>query len=208
MIVVTEDIASPDGSERPDRGRTVRTFASRRVLRESSATRLALVSSTRSSRACGAKNRCRARARRSNRHSGSRRSVTTSRASTSSARWHGSAAIALSLHCWQGDDVAGFEGTGEAIGGGLAVTGNYPGRARTADELRADLDKALSLIPGTHRLNLHASYAETGGKRVERNELEPAHFRNWIDWARNRRMGIDFNPTFFAHPQGRRRTAR
>ena len=111
------------------------------------------------------------------------------------------AAIALSLHCWQGDDVAGFERTGEAIGGGLAVTGNYPGRARTADELRTDLDKALALIPGTHRLNLHAQYAETGGKRVERNELEPAHFRNWIEWARNQRMGIDFNPTYFAHPK-------
>jgi L-rhamnose isomerase len=111
------------------------------------------------------------------------------------------AEIALSLHCWQGDDVTGFEGTGEAISGGLAVTGNYPGRARTGDELRADLDKALSLIPGTHRLNLHAQYAETGGKRVERNEVEPAHFRNWIDWAKKRRMGIDFNPTFFAHPR-------
>src|SRR5262245_2322858 len=74
--------------------------------------------------------------------------------------------IAVSLHCWQGDDVVGFEGTGEAIGGGLAVTGSYPGRARTPDELRADLDLALSLIPGTHRLNLHASYAETGGRRV------------------------------------------
>jgi len=111
------------------------------------------------------------------------------------------AEIALSLHCWQGDDVSGFEGTGEAISGGLAVTGNYPGRARTADELRADLDRALSLIPGTHRLNLHAQYAETGGKRVERNELEPAHFRNWIEWASNRRMGIDFNPTYFAHPR-------
>src|SRR5712672_1368486 len=74
--------------------------------------------------------------------------------------------IAVSLHCWQGDDVGGFEDTGQAIGGGLAVTGNYPGRARTPDELRADLDKALALIPGTHRLNLHASYAETVGKRV------------------------------------------
>jgi L-rhamnose isomerase len=109
--------------------------------------------------------------------------------------------IPISLHCWQGDDVAGFERTGEAIGGGLAVTGNYPGRARTANELRADLDKALSLIPGTHRLNLHAQYAETGGRQVERNELEPAHFHNWIEWARTRRMGIDFNPTYFAHPR-------
>src|SRR3984957_4641232 len=81
--------------------------------------------------------------------------------------------IAISLHCWQGDDVGGFEGSGEEIGGGLAVTGNYPGRAGAADELRSDLDKALSLIPGTHRLNLHASYAETGGKSVERDKLGP-----------------------------------
>ncbi len=109
--------------------------------------------------------------------------------------------IAISLHCWQGDDVAGFESTGEAIGGGLAVTGSYPGRARTAEQLRADLDKALSLIPGTHRLNLHASYAETGGKTVERNDLRPEHFTGWVDWARSKRMGIDFNPTFFAHPR-------
>jgi L-rhamnose isomerase len=108
--------------------------------------------------------------------------------------------IAISLHCWQGDDIVGFEGTGEAIGGGLAVTGNYPGRARNPDELRSDLDKALSLIPGTHRLNLHASYAETGGRKVGRDSLQPEHFRGWIDWARGRRMGIDFNPTFFAHP--------
>jgi L-rhamnose isomerase len=108
--------------------------------------------------------------------------------------------IAVSLHCWQGDDVVGFEGLGEAIGGGLAITGNYPGRARTPDELRADLDMALALIPGSHRLNLHASYAETGGRRVERNALEFEHFRDWVEWARSRRIGIDFNPTYFAHP--------
>ncbi len=111
------------------------------------------------------------------------------------------AGIAISLHCWQGDDIVGFEGTGEEIGGGLAVTGKYPGRARTPDELRADLDKALSLIPGTHRLNLHAIYAETGSRRVERDALEPEYFRNWIDWARSKKMGIDFNPTYFAHPK-------
>jgi L-rhamnose isomerase len=110
------------------------------------------------------------------------------------------AAIPLSLHCWQGDDVAGFEGSGEAIGGGLAVTGAYPGRARTPDELRADLERALTLIPGRHRLNLHASYAETGGRKVERNQLEPAHFAGWIDWVKHHQMGIDFNPTYFAHP--------
>jgi len=110
-------------------------------------------------------------------------------------------AIPISLHCWQGDDVGGFENLGSELGGGLAVTGNYPGKARTPDELRSDLDMALALIPGRHRLNLHACYAETGGRRVERNELEPAHFRNWIDWAKSKGMGMDFNPTFFAHPK-------
>src|SRR5215208_6811290 len=89
------------------------------------------------------------------------------------------ATIPVSLHCWQGDDVGGFEAGGQPIGGGLAVTGNYPGRARTADELRADADLALSLIPGRHRFNLHASYAETGGHRVPRNELTLGHFARW-----------------------------
>src|SRR5688500_4123451 len=93
--------------------------------------------------------------------------------------------IPVSLHCWQGDDVGGFENAGSALGGGLAVTGNYPGKARTPDELRGDLDLALSLIPGKHRLNLHASYAETGGNVVDRDELGPEHFRNWIDWAKS-----------------------
>jgi L-rhamnose isomerase len=109
--------------------------------------------------------------------------------------------IPISLHCWQGDDIGGFEGSGEDVGGGLAVTGNYPGRARTPDELRSDIDKALSLIPGRHRLNLHASYAETGGRSVERNELEPEHFSNWIEWANSAGLGMDFNPTYFAHPK-------
>src|SRR5437763_4261567 len=109
------------------------------------------------------------------------------------------ARIPISLHCWQGDDVGGFENTGADLGGGLAVTGNYPGKARTPDELRADLDKALSLIPGTHRLNLHASYAETDGKKVERTDLGPEHFDRWLDWAKAKGMGLDFNPTFFAH---------
>src|SRR5262249_16897104 len=99
--------------------------------------------------------------------------------------------IPISLHCWQGDDVGGFEKAGVELGGGLAVTGNYPGKARTPDELRSDLDLALSLIPGKHRLNLHASYAETGGRRVERDQLQPAHFQNWIDWAKGKRMGMD-----------------
>ena len=109
--------------------------------------------------------------------------------------------IPISLHCWQGDDVGGFENMGEALSGGIAATGNYPGKARNADELRSDLDKAFSLIPGTHRLNLHAMYAETGGKRVDRNELRPEHFAAWVDWAKANRHGLDFNPSYFSHPQ-------
>ena len=111
----------------------------------------------------------------------------------------GLAQIPISLHCWQGDDVAGFENPEGELGGGIAATGNYPGKARNAGELRSDLDKAYSLIPGTHRLNLHAIYAETGGKRVDRNELLPEHFAGWVDWARAKDHGIDFNPTFFSH---------
>jgi L-rhamnose isomerase len=109
-------------------------------------------------------------------------------------------AIAISLHCWQGDDVAGFENSSQELGGGLAVTGHYPGKARTPDELRADLDKTLSLLPGSHRLNLHASYADTKGRKIERDQLQPEHFQMWIDWAQSRRIGMDFNPTYFAHP--------
>ncbi len=109
------------------------------------------------------------------------------------------ARIPVSIQCWQGDDVGGFESTGSELGGGLAVTGNYPGKARTPDELRADLEKTLSLVPGRHRLSLHASYAETNGRRVERNELAPEHFRRWMDWAKSNRLGLDFNPTFFSH---------
>jgi len=109
--------------------------------------------------------------------------------------------IAISLHCWQGDDVGGFE-SGEGLsGGGIMATGAYPGRARTADELRADLEKALSLIPGRHRVNLHAIYAETGGKKIERNKPTPEHFAAWIDWAKANRLGMDFNGTFFSHPK-------
>lgn len=108
--------------------------------------------------------------------------------------------VAISMHCWQGDDVAGFEGSSE-LSGGLAVTGSYPGKARTPDELRADLDRAYSLIPGSHRLNLHACYAETGGESVERDELQPKHFAGWIDWAKANRHGLDFNPSFFSHPK-------
>ena len=110
------------------------------------------------------------------------------------------AKIPLSLHCWQGDDVAGFEAPDVELSGGIAATGNYPGKARTADELRSDLDVAYDLIPGTHRLNLHASYAETGGKLVERNELQPQHFAGWVTWAKENGHGLDFNPTLFSHP--------
>ena len=109
--------------------------------------------------------------------------------------------IAISMHCWQGDDVGGFETDDGLTGGGIMATGNYPGKARTADELRADLDKAFSLIPGRHRLNLHASYRETAGRAVDRDEIEPAHFQRWIDWAKEVRIGMDFNPTFFSHPK-------
>ncbi|HIJ74588.1 MAG TPA: L-rhamnose isomerase [Candidatus Hydrogenedentes bacterium] len=110
------------------------------------------------------------------------------------------AGIAISLHCWQGDDVGGFEAVDAVDGGGIQATGNYPGRARTADELRGDLEKAYSLIPGKHRLNLHSMYAETGGKKVDRNALEPAHYARWIDWAKANGLGMDFNQTCFAHP--------
>jgi L-rhamnose isomerase len=112
------------------------------------------------------------------------------------------AATPISLHCWQGDDVGGFETAGaELSGGGIQATGNYPGKARTLEELRADLDVAYSLIPGKHRLNLHASYADfSASKKVERNELTTAHFQSWIDWAKTRGLGLDFNPTCFSHP--------
>jgi L-rhamnose isomerase len=109
-------------------------------------------------------------------------------------------AISISLHCWQGDDVGGFEGRAGGLDGGLAVTGNYPGKARTAEELRSDLESALRQIPGRHRVNLHAIYAETGGLPVERTDLETKHFAGWIDWASRHKLGLDFNPTFFSHP--------
>ncbi len=113
------------------------------------------------------------------------------------------ARVPISLHCWQGDDVGGFEAPGGELGGGLAATGNYPGKARNAGELRKDLELAYRLIPGKHRLNLHAIYAETGGKKIERNELEPKHFAGWVEWAKGRLHGIDFNPTLFSHPKAR-----
>ena len=107
--------------------------------------------------------------------------------------------IALSLHCWQGDDVSGFENPGGELTGGIAATGNYPGKARSADELRKDLDLAYSLLPGSHRLNLHAIYLESD-KKVERNAIEPRHFSAWKDWAKAGGHGVDFNPTCFSHP--------
>lgn len=111
------------------------------------------------------------------------------------------AATPISLHCWQGDDVGGFEKTGGELGGGLAVTGNYPGKARTIAELRADLEQAYALIPGKHRLNLHACYADFGGGKADRDALTTAHFQSWIDWAKSHGLGLDFNPTYFAHPK-------
>ena len=108
--------------------------------------------------------------------------------------------VAISLHCWQGDDVGGFENPGGELSGGIAATGNYPGKARTADELRKDLDVVYSLLPGSHRLNLHAIYLEADQK-IERNAIEPRHFSAWKDWAKANQHGIDFNPTCFSHPK-------
>jgi len=108
--------------------------------------------------------------------------------------------VSISLHCWQGDDVGGFENPGGDLTGGIAATGNYPGKARTAEELRQDLDLVYSLLPGSHRLNLHAIYLEADQK-VERNQIEPRHFSRWKDWAKANNHGVDFNPTCFSHPK-------
>src|SRR5690625_2027175 len=107
--------------------------------------------------------------------------------------------VAISIHCWQGDDITGFETNKKELSGGIDVTGNYPGKATTPEELRSDLEKALSLIPGKHRVNLHAIYGETNGEVVERDQLEPKHFENWVNWAKQHGLGLDFNPTFFSH---------
>ncbi len=108
--------------------------------------------------------------------------------------------ITISVHCWQGDDVVGFDSK-ESLSGGIQTTGNYPGKATTPDELMADIDKAFSLIPGKKKLNLHASYAIfERGEFADRDAIEPKHFKKWVDFAKERNMGIDFNPTFFSHP--------
>ncbi|WP_409075657.1 L-rhamnose isomerase [Pantoea sp. C3] len=107
--------------------------------------------------------------------------------------------VPVSMHCWQGDDVRGFENPQGTLTGGIQATGNYPGRARTAEELRADLEKALSLIPGPKRLNLHAIYLESDTP-VDRDAIEPKHFANWVDWAKKNKLGLDFNPSCFSHP--------
>ncbi|UKE82616.1 L-rhamnose isomerase [Pectobacterium colocasium] len=107
--------------------------------------------------------------------------------------------IPVSMHCWQGDDVAGFENTGGPLTGGIQATGNYPGKASTPDELRADLEQAFALIPGPKRLNLHAIYLESA-QPVARNEIAPEHFRTWVAWAKRHQLGLDFNPTCFSHP--------
>eukprot|EP01036_Dinobryon_divergens_P045982 gene45982-61474_t len=108
------------------------------------------------------------------------------------------ARIAISVHCWQGDDVGGFERKSGTSGGGIQATGNHPGRARTPDELRADLDFAFGNIPGTHRLNLHACYLDST-ETPDRDQIEYRHFTPWVDWAKDRGLGLDFNPTFFGH---------
>ena len=107
--------------------------------------------------------------------------------------------VPVSMHCWQGDDVRGFENPQGALTGGIQATGNYPGKARSADELRADLEKAMSLIPGPKRLNLHAIYLESESP-VDRDAIEPKHFANWVAWAKQQKLGLDFNPSCFSHP--------
>src|SRR6185503_17841002 len=109
-------------------------------------------------------------------------------------------AVPISVQCWQGDDVLGFESADASLTGGIQTTGSYPGRARTVDELRSDLELALSLIPGAKRVNLHAIYLESESV-VERDKVEPGHFQGWIDWAKQEGLGLDFNPTCFSHPK-------
>ena len=109
--------------------------------------------------------------------------------------------IPVSMHCWQGDDVRGFENPDGDLTGGIQTTGNYPGRATTIDELRADFEKAISLIPGKKRMNLHAIYLDAQGEKVDRDQIEPKHFASWVDWAKKTGVMLDFNPTCFSHPR-------
>lgn len=109
--------------------------------------------------------------------------------------------VVISLHCWQTDDVGGFEKEGAELGGGgIQATGNFPGKSKSLVQMREDLDKVLSLLPGKQRLNLHAIYGEFGGKKIDRDKIEVKHFQGWIDWAKKRKMGLDFNCTCFSHP--------
>jgi L-rhamnose isomerase len=108
-------------------------------------------------------------------------------------------AIPVSMHCWQGDDVIGFDGS-DSLTGGIQTTGNYPGRARTPEELRADIDIARTLIPGATKINLHACYAEKNGRKIDRDAYTVDEFSGWLDWAKARKVGLDFNPTYFSHP--------
>ncbi|MFW6101158.1 MAG: L-rhamnose isomerase [Bacteroidota bacterium] len=110
--------------------------------------------------------------------------------------------LQVSMHCWQTDDVGGFETPeSELEGGGIQVTGNYPGKARTLEEVRQDLDKAMSLLPGKQKINIHAIYGDFGGKLVDRDQIDVEHFQGWIDWAKDRGIGLDFNCTCFSHPK-------
>lgn len=112
--------------------------------------------------------------------------------------------VPISLHCWQGDDVGGFDQKDKALTGGIQATGNYPGKARTPEELMADIDLVLKLCPGRKKLNLHASYAifdDENGGWVDRDKLEPKHFQKWVDYCKARGLGCDFNPTYFSHPK-------
>ncbi|NDW18989.1 L-rhamnose isomerase [Dysgonomonas sp. 216] len=109
--------------------------------------------------------------------------------------------VAISIHCWQADDVVGFEKLESVGGGGIQATGNYPGRARNIDELRSDIEKVLTLVAGNHRLNLHEIYGDFGGKVVDRDQVEPEHFKSWMQWAKEKGMKLDFNSTSFGHPK-------
>ncbi len=109
--------------------------------------------------------------------------------------------LSISIHCWQADDVIGFENPDGQLSGGIQTTGNYPGKARTIEELQKDIEKVLTLIPGKHRLSLHAIYGDFGGEFVERDQIEPKHFQTWMDWAKKTGVKLDFNSTFFSHPK-------